>query len=387
MSSHSYKIIKELRNEFFLLKANLYKNNIITNEILQNMFNLSSIIIELENNYNGLLSRSSSEYSIDNLVLNDLPIFDIDVVSKKMNDWNFDFFTIQHSIDLVIYTYFMFIDIFDFDNLKINLNSFYNCVIDISKKYNNNPYHNFQHAVTVTHFIYLIIKTVNLDKYLSKYKLFSLLFSGLVHDIDHPGTDNLFETNKKSFLSLQYNDKSILENHHCSTAFFIIQQDNIKLFKNLNNIEFTEIRSTIIESILSTDMKNHTSLMTTLKSSNIIENELLLCKLILHASDLCNQLKCFDVYKNGIKRIHREMIIQKEKEEQLVLPITKNIDINNNNELVQNEINFSIFFVKPIWSIIINLFPELTFLLNEHDNNVNILLKNNYSLSESESET
>jgi len=64
MSSHCYKIIKELRNEFFLLKANLYKNNIITNEILQNMFSLSSIIIELENNYNGLLSRSSSEYSL-----------------------------------------------------------------------------------------------------------------------------------------------------------------------------------------------------------------------------------------------------------------------------------------------------------------------------------
>jgi len=256
-------------------------------------------------------------------------------------------------MDLVIYTYFMFTDIFNFDNLKINLNSFYNCVIDISKKYNNNPYHNFQHAVTVTHFIYLIIKTVHLDKYLSKYKLFSLLFSGLVHDIDHPGTDNLFEANKKSFLSLQYNDKSILENHHCSTAFFIIQQDNIKLFKNLNNIEFTEIRSTIIEYILSTDMKNHSSLMTTLKSSKIIENEVLLCKLIIHASDLCNQLKCFDVYKNGIKRIHREMIIQKEKEEKLCLPITKNIDINNNNELVQNEINFSIFFVKPIWSIII----------------------------------
>jgi hypothetical protein len=48
----------------------IYKNNIITNEILQNMFSLSSIIIELENNYNGLLSRSSSEYSIDNLEIN-----------------------------------------------------------------------------------------------------------------------------------------------------------------------------------------------------------------------------------------------------------------------------------------------------------------------------
>jgi len=387
MNSHCYKIIKELRNHLFLLKSNLYKNNLITEEIQQNLFNLSTSIIELENNYTGLSSRSSSEYSFENLEFNDLPVLNVDLISKKMNDWNFDFFSFQNSMDLVIFTYFMFTDIFDFDNLKINLNSLHTCIIEISKKYNNNPYHNFQHAVTVTHFIYLIIKTVHLDKYLSKYKLFGLLFSGLVHDIDHPGTDNLFEANKKSFLSLQYNDKSILENHHCSTAFFIMQQDNIKLFKNLNNVEFTEIRNTIIESILSTDMKNHSTLISYLKSSNIIENELLLCKLIIHASDLCNQLKCFDVYKNGIKRIHKEMLNQKEKEKKLCLPITKNIDINNNNELIQNEINFSIYFVKPIWSIIINLFPELTFLINEHDNNINILLSNNYSLSESESET
>ncbi len=281
----------------------------------------------------------------------------------------------------------MFTDIFNFDNLKIDINSFYNCIIEISKKYNNNPYHNFQHAVTVTHFIYLIIKNTQISNILSQYKLFGLLFSALVHDIDHPGTDNLFEINKKSFLAFQYNDNSVLENYHCSTAFYIIQQEKIMLFKNLNNLEFLELRSIIIECILATDMKNHSIIISSCKSCDILLNQTLLCKLIMHGADLCNQLKCFSVYKNGINRIHKEMLNQKEKEEKLSLQVTKKIDINNNNELILNEINFSTYFVKPLWTIIVSLFPELKILLKEHEENINYLLNNNYSsFSESDSD-
>lgn len=377
------KLISDLKNEIYSLKINFYKNHY--KSIEENIYNLLSIANKLDSNTN--LSRTSSEFSIDFTDIINLPNINIIEFKNKLNDWNYDFFKIKNKNDLINDVYFMFTDLFNFDELKIDLISMYNCIIKISNKYNNNPYHNFRHAVTVTHFIYLIIKNTQISEYLSKNKLFGLLFSGLVHDIDHPGTDNLFEINKKSVLAFQYNDSSVLENYHCSTAFYIIQHEDIKLFKNLNNIEFLELRSIIIECIMATDMKNHHSLISCCKTTDILLNQTLICKLIMHGADLCNQLKCFSVYKNGINRIYKEMINQKEQEEKLDITVTKKIDINNDNEIILNEINFSSYFVKPLWEIIVKIFPELEILLKEHNNNIDYLLKNNYSsFSESDSD-
>ena len=47
----------------------------------------------------------------------------------------------------------------------------------------------------------------------------SILIAMVVHDLDHPGRTNNFLTNSRHELSILYNDKSILENHHVATAF------------------------------------------------------------------------------------------------------------------------------------------------------------------------
>lgn len=377
------KIILDLKSEIYSLKNN-YSNSDFK-LIEQNITNLIYITNKIENNVLSSTS-SSTENSNDNIEINNLPILDYDDQRLKLENWNYDFFKVNDKNELIDDVLYMFTEIFNFDNLKIDLMSFYNCIVEISKKYNNNPYHNFQHAVTVTHFIFLIIKNTNIINILSQYKLFGLLFSGLVHDIDHPGTDNMFEINKKSFLALQYNDNSVLENHHCSTAFYIMQKEDIKLLKNLNNEDFSELRTIIIECIFATDIKNHSSIISLSKSSDILNNHILLCKLIIHGADLCGPLKSFNVYKNNIKRLHQEMFNQKNKEEQLSLKITKKIDLNNIQELITNEINFSSLFVKPLWTIITDLFPTLKLLLVEHDNNIKQLLLNNYSPSESDSD-
>ena len=52
-------------------------------------------------------------------------------------------------------------------------------------------------------------KVVN--KLLDEFELFSLLLSGLCHDIDHTGRTNLFEIKSFSRLSLKYHDQSVLE--------------------------------------------------------------------------------------------------------------------------------------------------------------------------------
>jgi 3'5'-cyclic nucleotide phosphodiesterase len=50
----------------------------------------------------------------------------------------------------------------------------------------------------------------------------SLILACAGHDVDHPGHNNLFESKNKSILATIYNDKSILENHHCATLFKLL---------------------------------------------------------------------------------------------------------------------------------------------------------------------
>jgi hypothetical protein len=47
----------------------------------------------------------------------------------------------------------------------------------------------------------------------------ALLFSALMHDVNHTGKNNVFEASTFSDLAIRYNNKSILENHHCAISF------------------------------------------------------------------------------------------------------------------------------------------------------------------------
>ena len=57
------------------------------------------------------------------------------------------------------------------------------------------------------------------------------MISGAAHDIDHPGTNNLFEIKCRSKLATLYNDVSVLENHHAASLFFMLE--NTKLDCNI----------------------------------------------------------------------------------------------------------------------------------------------------------
>jgi hypothetical protein len=57
---------------------------------------------------------------------------------------------------------------------------------------------------------------------LSDTDSFFTIISGAAHDMDHPGTNNIFEMKNRSKLALLYNDMGILENHHSASFFFLV---------------------------------------------------------------------------------------------------------------------------------------------------------------------
>jgi hypothetical protein len=48
------------------------------------------------------------------------------------------------------------------------------------------------------------------------------ILSAAAHDMDHPGTNNVYEIKCKSKLAMLYNDISVLENHHAASFFFLL---------------------------------------------------------------------------------------------------------------------------------------------------------------------
>lgn len=51
---------------------------------------------------------------------------------------------------------------------------------------------------------------------------FALMVASVAHDIGHPGVNNNFLINSSDELALRYNDISVLENHHASSLFKIL---------------------------------------------------------------------------------------------------------------------------------------------------------------------
>ena len=46
------------------------------------------------------------------------------------------------------------------------------------------------------------------------------------HDYDHPGYNNNFQIRTESETALLYNDQSVLEMHHCTLAFRVMQREH-----------------------------------------------------------------------------------------------------------------------------------------------------------------
>lgn len=109
--------------------------------------------------------------------------------------------------ELLLLITVMFKDLKLFDEFSIPLDKFINFVRTLCSKYNNNPYHNFQHAFDVTNVMYLFLKNTSAVNYLTTVDVFALMVAALAHDVGHPGLNNSFQVTCRSELAILYNDQ------------------------------------------------------------------------------------------------------------------------------------------------------------------------------------
>ncbi|GAX77145.1 hypothetical protein CEUSTIGMA_g4591.t1 [Chlamydomonas eustigma] len=132
----------------------------------------------------------------------------------------------------------------------------------IEAGYRDNPYHCRIHAADVLRNMYVILTKGDIIHSVfpeDSQDLFLLsgLLAAIVHDFDHRGVNNDFLVKTSDPLALLYNDRSPMENHHLSSAFSLLADDQRNFLKNMPLKAREVFRKQVIDMVLSTDMKQH----------------------------------------------------------------------------------------------------------------------------------
>lgn len=248
-------------------------------------------------------------------------------------------------------------------NFKIDSQKFLSMVAEAEISYNkrNNPYHNFNHGMTVLNGAFYFMSETYAGTFYSPLGKLAMLFAALMHDVDHTGYSNGYEKNNLSALAITYNDQSILENHHCATAYRIVLQEKNNIFKEISKTHQGQVREIVIKAILSTDVTKHFQILEKFQvklDNNALQPDFdgnpddhhLLSGMIIHTCDLYVPTKPTAVSTKWTALVNKEFINQNLKEKELGLPETpfyKNLtDIK---VMARSENSFISNIVSPLW--------------------------------------
>lgn len=295
-----------------------------------------------------------------------------------LNSLNFNVFNYVHKqeelIDLLInmFEHFNLIE-----NFRINKDNLFFCLNRLKAEYCNVPYHNFLHAFDSTQMLFYLLTKGNLSELLNDLDILALLFTGIAHDLGHPGLNNNFQEMTRSQLAINYNGLSILENHHASLLFQVISHSVCDLFKNLPKQSYEELRRNIIACILATDMKHHFEILTIfsnrIKNSTVFSREnaddrLILMKLAIKCADVSNCVRPYRVAKGWAKSVMEEFFHQGDLEKAANLPISAFMD-RKSTSMAKCQSAFIEFIVKPLFNNYAVVLPGIYESINNLEEN------------------
>lgn len=286
-----------------------------------------------------------------------------------INSYSCNVWLLDHE-ELAILAWTMFEDLGLVAQFKIPQVAFFQLMETLKNSYLTNPYHNYQHAFDVAQTCYMFCKTCTVRQYLTLMDIFAMMVAALCHDIDHPGLNNTFQVNSKSPLAILYNDLSVLENHHCARAFYILNDLKNNILSGLTLLEYKEFRRTVVSAILATDMTTHFELLTRFTTHLdarpfSIENKddrQLIVDILLHSADISNTCKPFQISKRWSDLLLEEFLNQGDIEKEYNMPISPFMN-RHSTDHIRMTLNFMDYMVAPLCASLAKLFSGMRALL------------------------
>ncbi|KPP61112.1 rod cGMP-specific 3',5'-cyclic phosphodiesterase subunit beta-like [Scleropages formosus] len=123
----------------------------------------------------------------------------------------------------------------------------------VSKGYRKITYHNWRHGFNVGQTMFTLLTTGQLKKYYTDLEVMAMITSGFLHDIDHRGTNNLYQVKSQNPLA-KLHGSSILERHHLEFGKFLLADESLNIYQNLNRRQVEHVIHLMDIAIIATDL-------------------------------------------------------------------------------------------------------------------------------------
>ncbi|KAI9280510.1 hypothetical protein BY458DRAFT_430667 [Sporodiniella umbellata] len=287
-----------------------------------------------------------------------------EILQRTVSSWDFSPLKLsQH--DLIHSAVIMLNQVFLLPDMQpIDQEQLYEFIIDLSSLYHDdNPYHNFSHAVDVLQCIYYFLCQIGLlsfadpstkrstttaeeERILKSMDIFALLIAAIGHDTGHPGVNNTFLHGFDMYLGGVYSQ------------------------------QYKEFRKLVITSILATDMSLHCDYVTKIKEQNkrlmdcrqskdwdearINNEKLLFCSGLIKCADISNVARPFPRAFEWAQVLVEEFSCQGDLERELGLPV---LPMNDRSKIVleDSQIGFIKFIALGLFESIHGYVQGLSF--------------------------
>ncbi|ORX52877.1 HD-domain/PDEase-like protein, partial [Piromyces finnis] len=247
-------------------------------------------------------------------------------------------------------SYHLFIKSGLIGRLHLNNEKFLNFIKEIEEGYHTDvTFHNACHATDVLHCMYYFSTIPNISVNFKDWDLLAMFVAACIHDYDHPGLSNKFLVQIGDPLAILYNDKSVLENHHCAMSFSILFKEQNNFLEHLDKEKVNDFRETVISLVLATDLAEHLQILTLFKKKilNIPkcvqrEDKILLMKILIKCADVSNASKDKVSYSKWVDGIMEEFYRQGDREKELNIPLSPfgNRDVPKPNSCQKSFVEF-----------------------------------------------
>ncbi|KAM5142431.1 cone cGMP-specific 3',5'-cyclic phosphodiesterase subunit alpha' [Mantella aurantiaca] len=147
----------------------------------------------------------------------------------------------------------LFVELKVIEKFKVPVDVLTRWMYTVRKGYRDITYHNWRHGFNVGQTMFTLLMTGKLKKYYSDLEAFAMVAAAFCHDIDHRGTNNLYQMKSQAPLA-RLHGSSILERHHLEFSKTLLEDETLNIFQNLNKRQFENVIHLFEVAIIATDL-------------------------------------------------------------------------------------------------------------------------------------
>ena len=221
-----------------------------------------------------------------------------------------------------------------------------------------NPFHNFRRACDCLQFVVAIMKKIKVE--FTPAEVCGAVLAALLHDVDHPGTNNLFQIRTSSQIAITYNDRSVLENNSAAVGSKLLQ--DCFTFSGDSRV-LVDSRAVFLNCILKTDYSKLQKFLGKVLAHemdwNNKQDRFNALALLVLMGDLSFALRQWDVAGYWYGMMRDEQLQQGDMERRLGMPVAALMDRRQQRpQALLIKTHFDVM-VLQVFQAGVKIFPEL----------------------------